>query len=90
MMASPSRVWEIIVLQGCRPGAGGGAEATPDFKLTLLCVQAVTAKMRPNVEKQEKRKQLSGYKQCYTYKNQNLEVSKYMKSALDYTRNPSG
>ena len=35
-----------------------------------------------NLEKQERKKQLSGYKQCYTYKNQSLEVSKYMNSAL--------
>ena len=50
---------------------GGGA-----FKLVLLYVQAVTAKRRP------KKTQLSGYKQCYTYKNQSLEVSKYMNLAL--------
>ena len=30
-----------------------------------------------NLEKQEKKKQLSGYKQCYTYKDQSFEVSKY-------------
>ena len=34
-------------------GKGGGGEASPDFKLMLLCVQAVTAKGRPNLEKQE-------------------------------------
>ena len=28
-----------------------------------------------NLEKQESKKQLSGYKQCYTYKNQSFEVS---------------
>ena len=27
------------------------------------------------IEKQERKKQLSGYKQCYTHKNQSLEVS---------------
>ena len=48
----------------------------------VLCVQAVTAKGRPNLEEQERNKQLSSYKQCYTYKNQSLEVSKYMNLAL--------
>ena len=33
-----------------------------------------------NFEKHQRKKQLSGYKQCYTYKNQSLEVSKYMQS----------
>ena len=33
-------------------------------------------------KKTERTKQLSGYKQCYTYKNQSLEVSKYMNLAL--------
>ena len=28
-----------------------------------------------NLEKQERKKQLSGYEQCYTYKNQSFEVS---------------
>ena len=57
----------------------------PDFKLVLLCVKAVTTNGYPKfiiIEKQERRKQLSGYKQCYTYKKQNLEVSKYMNLAL--------
>ena len=31
-------------------------------------------------DKWGKKKQLSGYKQCHTYKNQSLEVSKYMQS----------
>ena len=35
-----------------------------DFKLMLLCVQAVTAKDVQNLEKQERKEQLSGYKQC--------------------------
>ena len=35
-----------------------------------------------NLENQERKKQLSGYKQSYTYKNQSLEVSKYMNSVL--------
>ena len=47
------------------------AEAPPDFKLKLLCVlKAVTAKGHPKsiiIEKPERKKQLSGYKQCYTY-----------------------
>ena len=46
----------------------------PDFKLMLWCVQAVTAKGRPKLEKQERKILLSGYKQCYTFK--------YMNSAL--------
>ena len=63
----------------------GVGKKPPDFKLMLLCVQAVTAKGRPTfiiIKKPERKKQLSGYKQCYIYKNQNLEVSKYMNSAL--------
>ena len=65
--------------QGCRQGeaGGGGAEAPPDFKLMLLCVQAVTAKGHPKFRKNERKKQLSGYKQCYTYKNQSSEVFKF-------------
>ena len=48
------------------------------FQLMLLCVQAVTAK---DVQNLKSKKQLSGYNQCYIYKNQSLEVSKklYMK-----------
>ena len=42
------------------------AEAHPDFMLMLHCVQAVTAKGVQNLEKQRK-KQLSGYKQCCTH-----------------------
>ena len=44
--------------QGCMQGRAGG-------------VQAVTAKRTSKIyyiEKQERKKQLSGYKQCYTYK----------------------
>ena len=54
---------------------------SPDFKLNLICVQAVTAKGRPKciiIEKPERIKQLSGYKECFTCKNQRLEVSKYI------------
>ena len=32
--------------------------------------------------KTREEKQLSGYMQCYMYKNQSLEVSKYMNLAL--------
>ena len=48
----------------------GGAEAPADLTLMLLPQKDVQ-----NLEKQEKKKQFSGYKQCYTYKNQSLEVS---------------
>ena len=64
---------------------GAWSPPPPDFKLMLLCVQAVTAKGCPKLEKNErKKKQLSGYNVyvCYAYKNQGLEVSKYMNSAL--------
>ena len=61
-------------------GGGGlrGLMPSPrfDFKPMLLCVQAVTAKRRPKfiiIEKQKRKKQLSGYKQSYTYQNQSLE-----------------
>ena len=64
--------------QGVGKGGAGGTEAhSPDFKLMLLCVQAVTAKGRPKFIIIERKKQLSGYKQWYTYKTQSLEVSKY-------------
>ena len=56
---------EIPLLeQECKQQVGGGK---PDFKLKLLCVQAVTAKGCPKciiIEKQERKKQLSDYKQC--------------------------
>ena len=61
-------------------GLGGGDEATPpplDFKLMLLCVQAVTTKRLLKfiiIEKQERKNSLQ---QCYTHKNQSLEVSKF-------------
>ena len=48
----------------------------------LLCVQEVTAKGHPKFRKARRGKQLSDYKQCYICKNQSLEVSKYMNSAL--------
>ena len=35
----------------------GVSEASPDFKLMLLCVQAVTTKDVQNLEKQERKKQ---------------------------------
>ena len=63
-------------------GGGGGVEASPDFKLMLLCVHAVIAKGHLKFRKAKEEKQLSGYKQCYTYKNQSLKVSKYMNLAL--------
>ena len=62
-------------------GKGGLKPPPPDFKL-MLCVQAVTTKVRPKFRKTRQEKQLSGYKQCYTYKNQSLEVSKYKNLAL--------
>ena len=39
-----------------------GAEVPQDFKLMLLCAKAVTAKERPKFRKQDRKKQLSGYK----------------------------
>ena len=44
------------------------AFCTGDSKLMLLCVQAITSKGRLKLENKRK-KQLSGYKQCYIYKN---------------------
>ena len=66
------------VHKGVGKGGLGGLKPPPIFKLLLLCAQAVTAKGCPKFWKQEKKKQLSGYKQCYIYKNQGLVVSKYM------------
>ena len=57
------------VLQGGRRGGrgeGGGLKCPRDFKLMLLCVQAVTAKGRPK------------FRQCYTYK---IKASKYINLA---------
>ena len=54
---------------------GREGEAPPDFKLMLLCVQAVTTKGCPKFRKAREEKQLSGYKQCYTYKNQRLHTT---------------
>ena len=58
----------------------GGSGEGGCFKLVLLCVQPVTSKNVQNLE--ERKKQLSGYKQCYTYNNQSLEVSKNMNLGL--------
>ena len=75
-------------MQWCSQGMRRGAEELPpppDFKFMLLCVEAVTTNGHPKfiiIEKQEGIKQLSSYKQCYIYKKQNLEVSKYMNLAL--------
>ena len=41
---------------GVGKGGGWGAEAPPDFKLMLLCVQAVTAKGRPKFRKAREEK----------------------------------
>ena len=73
----------VAVMQGCRQGWSGGAEA-PKFKLMLLCVQAVTQKNIQNVllEIKKGKQQLSGCKQCYTYIKQSLEVSKCMNLTL--------
>ena len=40
--------------KGVGKGEAGGAEAPPDFKLVLLCVQTVAGKLQ-NVEKQEEK-----------------------------------
>ena len=60
----------------------GGSGEGGSFKLMLLCVQPVTSKDVQNLKNQERKKQLSGYKQCYTYNNQSFEVSKNMNSGL--------
>ena len=44
-------------------------EKVDKIKLMLLCVQAVTK----DIQKTREEEQLSGYKQCYTYKNQSLK-----------------
>ena len=73
---------------GVGKGCAGGLKnppPPPDFKFMLLCVEAVTTNGHPKfiiIEKQKRIKQLSSYKQCYIYKKQNLEVSKYMNLAL--------
>ena len=62
----------LVAVMGIGRGGGrGGAAPPPDFKLMLLCVQAVTAKGRPKfviIKKQKRKEQLSGYKRCYAYK----------------------
>ena len=64
-------------------GKGGGAGGNPQILSSYYYVyKQLPQKDNQNLEKQERKKQLSGYKQCYTYRNQSLEVSKYMNSAL--------
>ena len=78
-----------VYRQGRAGGGLGGAEALPDFKLMLLCVQLLLQKDVQNLSldtNKRGKKQLSGYKHCYTYKNQSLEVSKYMNLALVYVQ----
>ena len=54
---------------------GRGAEDPLDFKLmNVTIVQAVTAKELMYEKQERKKKKLSGYKQCYTYKNQSLDI----------------
>ena len=70
-------------------GGGGGAGGLKPPKILSSCYyvyKQLPQKDVQNLEKQERKKQLSGYKQCYTYKNQSLEVSKYMNSTLVYVQ----
>ena len=49
--------WQMRLLQGCRQGGGaGGAEAPPPQILTHVTL------LQKNLEKQERKKQLLGYK----------------------------
>ena len=67
------------VMQGCRQGGRDWGE----FKLMLLCVQAVTAKGRPNFIVENKR----GNNSFQVMLHQRLEVSKYMNSLSLYATN---
>ena len=42
-----------------------------------VCVQGVTAKGHPKFEKQERKKQLSGYRQCYTSKLTSFQMYEF-------------
>ena len=57
----------------------------PNFKLMLLCVQVVIAKGCPNFRKAREEKRLSGYKQCYTYKNQSLGIDEFSSRYVQQT-----
>ena len=51
-------------------GGGGGAEAPPDFKLMLQCVQVAIAKGRPNfviIKKNKRRKNSFQVRSIVTY-----------------------
>ena len=64
-------------------GETGRVEAPPQILRSCYYVyKQLLQKDVRNLEKQERKKQLSGYRQCYTYKNQSLEVSKCMNLAL--------
>ena len=62
-------------MQGCRQRRGG--------QILTSCYHVYKQLPQKDVQSLENKrgKKLSGYKQCYRYKNQNLEMSKYMNSA---------
>ena len=77
-MAKRSKCWERWC-QSVQAKEGGGLK--PLQILSSCSIMCTSQKDIQNSEdKWGKKKQLSGYKQCHTYKNQSLEVSKYMQS----------
>ena len=54
----------------------------PQILSSCYVYKQLRQKGRPKFSKQDRKKQLSGYKQCYACKHQSLEVSKYMSLAL--------
>ena len=72
--------------KGCRQEGGGGGGQGGLKPPQILSSYYYVYKQLPQKDvknvKNEREKQLSGYKQCYTYKNQSLKVSKYINSAL--------
>ena len=74
--------------QGCKQGGGGvgGGWASPNFKLML---QAVTAKGCPKFRKHKRKKQLSCYKQCYTYIQKSKLRSVQIYKIIMCKKNPS-
>ena len=64
----------------CQPQA---LKAPPDLQAHVtMCTSSYHKRTSKFRKVRGKKPQHSGYKQCYTYKNQSLEVSKYMNLAL--------
>ena len=66
------------VSKGVGKKGAGGAEAPQIISSCYYVCKQLLQKNIQSLENKTGKKQLSGYKQCYIYKNQSLNVSKYM------------